>query len=80
MGREERGWLEGKRGAWDKLCAYGQDGLYKETGRGSLPGLMLYWVVRYCSMGPDSGFSRQQLRSKEGEDMGVAYPGVCLPV
>lgn len=56
MGRVERGWLEGKGGAWDKLCAYGWNGLYKETGRGSLPGLMLYRVVRYCGMGPNGGF------------------------
>ena len=32
---------------------------------GSLPELMLYQVVRYCSMGPDGGFLREELRVGE---------------
>lgn len=28
---------------------------------GSLPEFMLYQAVRYCSMGPDSGFLREEL-------------------
>lgn len=71
MGRVEHGWLERKGGAWDKLCTYGPDGLYKETGRSSLPGLTLYRVVRYCGMGPKGGFKTAAEEGRRGYGSGT---------
>ena len=48
-----RAWLaRGEGGCWDERCAYGWDGLYRETGKGSFPGPTPYQVVRYCRLGP----------------------------
>lgn len=61
-GRAEHGWLGGKEGSGDELYIYGLDGKFRETWwGGSLPELMLYQVVRYCSMGPDGGLLREEL-------------------
>lgn len=61
-GRAEHGWLGGKEGSADELYIYGLDGKFRETWwGGSLPELMLYQVVRYCSMGPDGGLLREEL-------------------